>query len=94
MAGSIERHGTEVHFTIRENEKDEPSGNGMTLKVVYDGKSPLPDTFRDEAQAMADGKMGDDGVFHAESIAAKCPSKYQEGPGFKSTAPVSKTPVS
>jgi cytochrome c-type biogenesis protein CcmE len=41
----------------------------------------LPDTFRDNAQAMADGKMQADGTFHASSIAAKCPSKYEAKPG-------------
>ena len=31
----------------------------------------------DSAQAMADGRMQPDGTFHASSIAAKCPSKYE-----------------
>jgi cytochrome c-type biogenesis protein CcmE len=49
--------------------------------VVYTGKDPLPDTFRENAQAMADGKMSQGGVFEAHAIAAKCPSKYEAKPG-------------
>src|SRR5882757_502608 len=42
-AGSIERHGQDVAFTLVEE--------GLTLKVVYSGSEPLPDTFKDGAQA-------------------------------------------
>jgi len=47
-AGSIVRVGTEVAFTLHQEK--------LRLKVVYDGTDPLPDTFRDGAQAMADGR--------------------------------------
>jgi cytochrome c-type biogenesis protein CcmE len=77
VPGSIHREGTSVHFTICEKSRN------LTLNVVYMGKDPLPDTFRDNAQAMADGKMQPDGTFHATSIAAKCPSKYEAVPGGK-----------
>jgi cytochrome c-type biogenesis protein CcmE len=33
------------------------------LTVTYEGRDPLPDTFRDGSQALADGHMGADGVF-------------------------------
>ncbi|MDX2153966.1 MAG: cytochrome c maturation protein CcmE [Bryobacteraceae bacterium] len=77
VPGSIKRAGKEVHFTICEKGKD------SKLNVVYMGTEPLPDTFRDEAQAMADGKLDPSGVFHASSIAAKCPSKYEAAPTGK-----------
>lgn len=77
VPGSIKRDGSAVHFTICEKEKNQ------LLSVVYTGKDPLPDTFRDNAQAMADGKLSADGTFHASSIAAKCPSKYEAAPGQK-----------
>jgi cytochrome c-type biogenesis protein CcmE len=83
VAGSIQRAGTAVRFTICE----QPSA--QTLQVIYTGKDPLPDTFRDSAQAMADGRMQPDGTFHANSIAAKCPSKYEAAPGAR--APVQKS---
>lgn len=70
---SIERKGTEVSFIlVAENQK---------LKVIYTGTEPLPDTFRDGAQALAEGKMGPDGAFHAAKIQAKCASKYEAKPG-------------
>jgi cytochrome c-type biogenesis protein CcmE len=72
-AGSIERNGRDVHFTLSQDK--------TTLKVVYSGIDPLPDTFRDGAQALADGKLGTDGVFHANKIQAKCASKYEAKPG-------------
>jgi hypothetical protein len=37
---------------------------GEQLKVVYTG-SDLPDTFREDAQAVAHGEVGPDGVFRA-----------------------------
>jgi cytochrome c-type biogenesis protein CcmE len=72
-AGSIERNGNEVHFTL--------SQENVKLKVVYTGIDPLPDTFRDGAQALADGRLTPDGVFHASKIQAKCASKYEAKPG-------------
>ena len=33
--------------------------------------------FRDGAQALADGRMGRDGIFHSGNILAKCASKYE-----------------
>jgi len=52
------------------------------LRVAYEGRDPLPDTFRDGAQALADGRLGADGVFHATEIQAKCASKYAPAPGM------------
>lgn len=71
--GSISRTGKEVAFVLTQETK--------TLRVVYEGSEPLPDTFRDRAQAVADGKLGADGVFHASRIQAKCASKYESKPG-------------
>jgi cytochrome c-type biogenesis protein CcmE len=74
VPGSIKRDGTKVHFKIVEKE------HNQLLDVTYAGKDPLPDTFRDNSQAMADGRLGAEGTFHASSIAAKCPSKYEADP--------------
>ena len=52
----------------------------LRLHVVYSGIDPLPDTFKDGAQALADGKLGPDGVFRASKIQAKCASKYEAKP--------------
>lgn len=46
------------------------------IKVVYNGV--MPDLMRDEAQAIMTGKMGDDGIFYAEELLLKCPTRYEE----------------
>jgi cytochrome c-type biogenesis protein CcmE len=46
------------------------------LKVVYMG--PKPDLLRDEAQAIMTGHLGDDGVFYADELLLKCPTRYDE----------------
>jgi cytochrome c-type biogenesis protein CcmE len=71
--GSIQRQGREVRFQLQQ-EAD-------LLNVVYSGIDPLPDTFKDGAQAVADGKLASDGTFHANKIQAKCASKYESKPG-------------
>lgn len=70
---SIQRNGEQVDFVL--------VGENQKLKVRYTGTEPLPDTFRDGAQAMAEGKLGADGVFVAAKIQAKCASKYEAKPG-------------
>jgi cytochrome c-type biogenesis protein CcmE len=79
--GSIQRNGQEVAFTMIQQDPSKPEQAPLFLKVSYNGRDPLPDTFRDGAQALADGKMGSDGVFHANKIQAKCASKYATKPG-------------
>ena len=72
--GSIQRVGNQVHFTLTQDANTH-------LKVAYAGTDPLPDTFKDGAQALADGKLDKDGVFRANKIQAKCASKYEAKPG-------------
>lgn len=71
--GSIVRHGAGAEFTLLEQ--------GRELRVNYQGTEPPPDTFKDDAQALADGSMGMDGVFQAKQLQAKCASKYAPKPG-------------
>src|SRR5215469_7367544 len=66
--GSIQRNGMNVKFALVETDQ--------TLNVIYDGTEPPPDTFKDDAQALAEGSFGRDGAFHAKQIQAKCASKY------------------
>src|SRR5262245_5769104 len=77
--GSIEHVGKEVRFTLTQEK--------LTLKVAYAGSDPLPDTFRDGAQALVDGRLDRDGVFRAAKIQAKCASKYEAKPGDMKTLP-------
>jgi cytochrome c-type biogenesis protein CcmE len=46
------------------------------IQVVYSG--PKPDLLKNEAQAIMTGHMGSDGIFHADELLLKCPTKYQE----------------
>jgi cytochrome c-type biogenesis protein CcmE len=63
--------------------------------VSYKGSEPPPDTFKDDAQALAEGTYGRDGVFHATVLQAKCASKYAPAqPGAQPPAPVSTKPAS
>ncbi len=46
------------------------------VSVVYIG--PKPDLLRGEAQAILTGKLDSDGVFHADELLLKCPTKYKQ----------------
>lgn len=46
------------------------------MQAVFVG--PKPDLLRDEAQAIMTGHIGDDGVFYADELLLKCPTKYEE----------------
>jgi cytochrome c-type biogenesis protein CcmE len=79
--GSISRFGPNANFTLLEQ--------GRTLRVVYEGAEPPPDTFKDDAQALAIGTYGRDGTFHATQLQAKCASKY--APAKPGAAPTGNT---
>lgn len=80
VPGSIKRQGTHLEFLLVEQDR--------TLPVVYSGTEAPPDTFKDNAQALAEGRFGRDGVFHATNIQAKCASKYApKQPGQPGAAP-------
>src|SRR5205807_3012217 len=83
VPGSIKRSGTNVNFALTENDQ--------VLNIVYNGTEPPPDTFKDNAQALAEGKFGRDGVFYAKQIQAKCASKYapQQGTPASGTSNMS-----
>jgi len=56
------------------------NGEGKSLPVSYVGGDPLPDTFKDNAQALVEGRSAD-GRFVAEHVQSKCASKYEADPG-------------
>ena len=78
VAGSIQREGRRVRFLLEQNNE--------TLPVVYVGRDPVPDTFVDHAEALVEGRWGEDGVFHAQKLQAKCASKYEPAEGGSSSA--------
>jgi cytochrome c-type biogenesis protein CcmE len=71
--GTIERLVGRVNFVLEEQ--------GKALNVSYIGRDPLPDTFKDGAQALVEGRLASDGHFVAEQVQAKCASKYEANPG-------------
>jgi cytochrome c-type biogenesis protein CcmE len=68
-AGSIQRDPSS--FVTRFTASD-PGG---TLPVIY--KGPVPDIFQPGIQVVVEGKLGADGVFHADTLLTKCPAHFQ-----------------
>jgi len=58
--------GLHVTFT----EKD------ATAAVPVDYTGTLPDIFKPGITVVAEGRLGKDGVFHARTLLAKCPSRF------------------
>jgi cytochrome c-type biogenesis protein CcmE len=50
--------------------------NRARLQIIYNG--PQPDLLKNEAQAIMTGHLDSNGVFHADELLLKCPTKYQE----------------
>ena len=50
--------------------------NHPHMQVVYIG--PRPDLLRNEAQAIMTGHLSENGIFYAEELLLKCPTRYEE----------------
>lgn len=76
VPGSIERRtdAAEVRFRMVEN--------GQEMTVLY--SNIPPDTFKDKAEVLVEGRYTEDGVFVAQHLMAKCPSKYESAEGYES----------
>jgi len=70
LPGSVEREdaGLGVRFLVHD-------GSGQ-VPVYYRG-GPVPDIFGDDVQVVVEGKYGADGTFVANTLLAKCPSKFE-----------------
>jgi len=64
--GSLKRDGLNIQFTVTDTAYNVP--------VVYNGI--LPDLFKEGRGCVAQGKIGADGVFHAEQVLAKHDENY------------------
>jgi cytochrome c-type biogenesis protein CcmE len=51
------------------------SDGATTIPVRFDGRAP--DSLNDGAEAVAEGRLGTDGVFQADTVLARCASKYE-----------------
>ena len=78
---SVRVSGTIVGDTIEWNARDlilnfDIADDSGSLSVVY--KGVRPDMFRDGAEAVVEGKYSGEGVFNANTLLLRCPSKYEE----------------
>ena len=65
----------------------DPTASHLTVVVL---NQPMPDLLQDEAQAILTGTLDSNGVFHADEVLLKCPSRYQsDAPKQAAQAPQS-----
>ena len=75
--GTFDRAGksTVSHFQL--TDKEGVSSGTALLAATYEGV--LPDLFfNPHSEIILEGSYTSDGVFHADEILVKCPSKYQD----------------
>lgn len=65
--GSIVQDSQQVQFVMADS--------GKSLHVVYNGI--LPDIFRPGITVVVEGRYSGSGPFQAQTLLAKCPSKFQ-----------------
>jgi cytochrome c-type biogenesis protein CcmE len=87
--GSVTRDGRELTFNITQVTDDA----SRSLAIAYVGSDPVPDTFKDGADAIVEGRRLPDGTFEADHIQAKCASKYEAKYGSAAQHP-SQIPMS
>ena len=51
-----------------------------TASMPVDYTGTLPDIFKPGITVVVEGRLGDDGVFHARTLLAKCPSRFSTQP--------------
>jgi cytochrome c-type biogenesis protein CcmE len=88
--GTIVRDGRHVSFVLAQDVETMQH----TMRVNYVGTQPVPDTFKDRAEAVVEGKCRSDGTFEADHIQAKCASKYEAKYGPNAQHPAGVTGAS
>jgi cytochrome c-type biogenesis protein CcmE len=72
VQGDVQKTNGGLHVTF--TEKDATAA----MPVEYSGA--LPDIFQPGITVVAEGRLGSDGVFHARTLLAKCPSRFSTQP--------------
>jgi cytochrome c-type biogenesis protein CcmE len=72
VQGDVQKSNGGLHVTF--TEKDTTAA----MPVEYSGA--LPDIFQPGITVVAEGRLGSDGVFHARTLLAKCPSRFSTQP--------------
>jgi cytochrome c-type biogenesis protein CcmE len=62
--------GAVLHYAVNDPE-------ATRMQVVWEN-AELPDLLQHEAQAIMSGRLGEDGVFYANEVLLKCPTKYSD----------------
>lgn len=72
--GSVrfDRRTLDLHFVVFDIQQP-----AKRFPVHYQG--PLPDTFEEGKDVVAEGKMGASGTFEASTVLTKCGSRYEAG---------------
>jgi len=81
--GSIDRDlpAKQVRFRVVNDPPHAGGAAGEPLEVVF-ASLETPDLFKDGAEVVVEGRLaGAGGVFHADKVLAKCPSKFEAAPG-------------
>lgn len=76
-----------VAAQVEEGSVEWEAGSLLLTFTLIDGNETLPvsysgvvaDTFQEGREVVVSGKYGNDGMFLADSILTKCPSKYAPG---------------
>ena len=70
--GSLEKlnGGLALRFSVQDESGSFP--------VMYRG-GVVPDIFGEQVQVVVEGKLQQDGTFVADTLLAKCPSKFEDG---------------
>ena len=72
VQADVQRSNGGLHVTFTEKDG--------TAAVPVDYSGTLPDIFKPGITVVAEGKLGADGVFHARTLLAKCPSRFSTTP--------------
>ena len=72
VQADVQKSNGGLHITF--TEKDATAA----MPVEYTGA--LPDIFQPVITVVAEGRLGGDGVFHARTLLAKCPSRFSTQP--------------
>lgn len=68
---SLQRdHAGVLHFEVTDGR--------TTIPVRFDGR--VPDSLGDGAEAVSEGRMAPDGAFEADTVLARCASKFEAEP--------------
>ncbi|TME02290.1 MAG: cytochrome c maturation protein CcmE [Chloroflexi bacterium] len=72
VQNDVQKSGGGLHVTF--TEKD----GTASMPVEYTGT--LPDIFQPGITVVVEGRLAGDGVFHARTLLAKCPSRFSTQP--------------